>query len=865
MTLIILDPNLDRETGHHIEWDLTIARAAMERGEKVVIYGHRDCKVGERDKVQIVPWFSETCYASRFPDPITGRFDDFRYFNDTLAGELSRLPRELFRASDAVLVPTLTDLHLLGYVAWMKTFDPARAPLFVVHLMFPSGLGFAEQFDGTAIADPFQALFYRLAYRRASEPGASIHFFGGGRQLAREYSALFDAKVEAHPVPNCPRRQAPLGKKRRPGCLLFAGDAKADKGFLLVPGLAERLSTEHPGWDVLIHANAGASWGEALVAYEAVVRLAKKRGNIKLATGRLTREEYLALMEAADGMIFTYDPVIYACKSSGVLWEAVSLEIPVLVAANTWLEREAQEWGAGYMSYADYSVEGIASQFTAFAAQIRTLARKSVSAAGRYHAFNGGAALMDQIGRLWVPRLAAASLVVQPGTRTIPLAELAADGWFHVEQHKGRTARWTAREFDIEFAWPYSSPWGLQVSVAGCIGEDQVLKARVLRDGVELAAVGEVGSDKSGSIAVRGDGPGRESSQVRLRVVLPWTYKPEGETRELGVFVNGLQVEPVAADIGPGATLTAEVISPVTVSPQGDAFLLSDTVSGSALLDPRSSAPVQFEIRTAGGPTTARSVRLFVNGNPISLSFRFRGEDVWTVTGECDAALLTGCGYRSEWDLVAQRSGKAPVWIADLRLGNCRVVPPRAAAASVAVEPEAAPVAEPEAPAMVVVQARSGRAAVDAEDVWLDEIYADDNYRHVDLSMSKLSFAGEGWPHVKLKVCQDTHGSYLEFRNMAEWPDMFVEWPGQERDRFGSLLRIGEHLAAVPLRLPVRRDQLLLQAVAMVLPDAVEAALAHANHDAEMRRFWGGVAQGVAGFLAGKMKAEAAGTVATAA
>ena len=50
MTLIILDPNLDRETGHHIEWDLTIARAAMERGEKVVIYGHRDCKV------LLTPW-----------------------------------------------------------------------------------------------------------------------------------------------------------------------------------------------------------------------------------------------------------------------------------------------------------------------------------------------------------------------------------------------------------------------------------------------------------------------------------------------------------------------------------------------------------------------------------------------------------------------------------------------------------------------------------------------------------------------------------------------------------------------------------------------------------------------------------------
>ena len=298
MSLIILDPNLDRETGHHIEWDMTIARAAIERGEKVTIYTHRNCQVRELDGVTFIPWFSHSCYESRFADPITGRFDDFRYFNDTLADELSHLPREAFHASDAVLVPTLTDMHLLGYVAWMKTFDPARAPLFVVHLMFPSGLGFADHFGATSIADPFQALFYRLAFRQATLPGAQIHFFGGGRQLAREFSALLGVKVEPHPVPNCPRRLTPAGGNRhRHACLLFAGDAKVDKGFTLVPGIADQLSAAYPDWDFLIHANGSAAWGAALEAHHATVQLAEERPNIKLAGGRLKREEYLALME----------------------------------------------------------------------------------------------------------------------------------------------------------------------------------------------------------------------------------------------------------------------------------------------------------------------------------------------------------------------------------------------------------------------------------------------------------------------------------------------------------------------------------------------------------------------------------------
>ena len=99
---------------------------AIERGETAEIYAHRSCELSERDGVKITPWFTHTCYEKRNLDPVTGRFDDFRYFNDTLADDLIRLPRELFVASDAVLVPTLTDMHALGYVAWMKTFDAAR-------------------------------------------------------------------------------------------------------------------------------------------------------------------------------------------------------------------------------------------------------------------------------------------------------------------------------------------------------------------------------------------------------------------------------------------------------------------------------------------------------------------------------------------------------------------------------------------------------------------------------------------------------------------------------------------------------------------------------------------------------------------
>ena len=41
MALIILDPNLEGEAGHHLAYDLAIAREAMARGEPATIIANR--------------------------------------------------------------------------------------------------------------------------------------------------------------------------------------------------------------------------------------------------------------------------------------------------------------------------------------------------------------------------------------------------------------------------------------------------------------------------------------------------------------------------------------------------------------------------------------------------------------------------------------------------------------------------------------------------------------------------------------------------------------------------------------------------------------------------------------------------------
>src|SRR5205823_1433641 len=109
-------------------------------------------------------------------------------------------------------------------------------------------------------------------------------------------------------------------ERSTPVALLFAGDAKIDKGFLLVPQLAEALCARHPDWTFSIHANTAIAGAKVRQAFDALQALARQRGNLTVHGGRLSDEDYHALLESADCMVAPYDPAVYAGKSSGIVW-----------------------------------------------------------------------------------------------------------------------------------------------------------------------------------------------------------------------------------------------------------------------------------------------------------------------------------------------------------------------------------------------------------------------------------------------------------------------------------------------------------------------------------------------------------------
>ena len=549
MTLILLDPNLRDPHGHHMEWNFAIAAEARARGDKTLIFAHRDCQLRGGDDLEIVPVFSCTTYERRYHDPITGPFDDFTFLNDRLAEELASLPRERLQARDLVLAPTLSENHLLGYVSWMRSFEPASAPLFALYLMFPSGVELSEGRE-PQVGDPFQALFYKLALRRAAEPGAPIHMFASGRQLAREFSELAGAPIEPHPIPIEAAARDPRRDGGPPTALLFVGDAKLDKGFAGVPNLADRLCGEFPGWRFVVHANPGAANGPALKALNRLSEeIAPRRPNLRVHAERLPRPAYLKLIAEADGFVSTYDPAVYARKSSGVVWEAIALGLPLLVPAQTWLEREAREWGAGCVAYD--GPDALSASFAQFARELPDLTARSGAAAASFALHNGVGALMDQLGRLWTPRRLAAELAPQPQSPPpLALLDIEKQGWALAETHDGQTVRWVGKTFEIEFSWPFDVAWRAEVAwradaaAARFFGAGQPTAANAFEGGEALEVSAQVNDDRiSGVVTVTGRGD-RSRPLHNVRIELPWACWSAGEKRDLGLLAQSVRISP---------------------------------------------------------------------------------------------------------------------------------------------------------------------------------------------------------------------------------------------------------------------------------------------------------------------------------
>ncbi len=146
--------------------------------------------------------------------------------------------------------------------------------------------------------------------------------------------------------------------------------------------------------------------------------------------------------------------------------------------------------------------------------------------------------------------------------------------------------------------------------------------------------------------------------------------------------------------------------------------------------------------------------------------------------------------------------------------------------------------AETQASALPAIAIGGGDDRTTAGSVQLDDYFATEGYRHLDLSIRPAAVGVEDWAAVKFKFCRSGTDHHLEFREAPGWPMMFIEFPSVDQDDYGLLMRFSRKHVAGVAKWAFDRDKLLMGAILTLLPAAVALALDQSKLQAAERAEW---------------------------
>ncbi|MGE0223827.1 MAG: hypothetical protein AB7F35_05410 [Acetobacteraceae bacterium] len=351
--IVIADPGLIDSTGHHLGYSWSVAQSALARGLPAVILASRRFSPPRSETdMRCVPVF-ESLYqtaarpsrmrtlsyglASRLPDALGHRLAESlragrrlvrraQAERDRFGGELAAALTAIGGAGrDCVLLHSISAANLDSLPSALRP-DGVGA-LAVVLRRTP------QEMDTTDAAPrPVAAVLRDLR----AHFGPRLRLYADTAELAGVYGGLTRAPVAVVPLPV--QVPEPRPHDGGPPHLVFAGGARAEKGYVLLPPLVRHLAGRAR---FTIHSGPITAGSDPMVQRAHRALLAQAGPMLALIQHPLPPEDYLALIGQADLLLLPYDATAYGPRSSGILAEARAMGVPATVPAGTWMETAA--------------------------------------------------------------------------------------------------------------------------------------------------------------------------------------------------------------------------------------------------------------------------------------------------------------------------------------------------------------------------------------------------------------------------------------------------------------------------------------------------------------------------------------------
>jgi len=343
----VLDPGFRSLTGHHYNINVALTEAAASMNTEFRILAGESCENMGKLETVTTPYFKTDLYegASQFPE--SWEFDSWLHVNAKFRADLARIDARLLDWSNLILVPAVTQFHMLALAQWLRDVLEQRPALkVVIQLMFsPTWTAW------DAVCESGEQMYADAFAYLAPYEGTRVFYRSELRSSCREFQHLLSADIGVLPHAGIWRAQKPrmIAAGETPSIGYF-GYAKREKGFHLLPDIVRELRRTLSPSDanLIFQINHGG--------YDPLIEQAEEDLNelagpgLDLRNGPMSEDDYLDAFDSTHIQLLPYDPVLYRGRGSGVFSEAIGYGKIVVAPRSSGVGEEiAQGRGAGVL------------------------------------------------------------------------------------------------------------------------------------------------------------------------------------------------------------------------------------------------------------------------------------------------------------------------------------------------------------------------------------------------------------------------------------------------------------------------------------------------------------------------------------
>lgn len=385
--LILAEPGLAGRTGHQQAHARALAAECQRRGFKFLALASANAddavladfparkafRIGVFDRPGSAGWLAPL---------VDGRSWSRQYQRDFAAALQDLDPAEDLLVLNTVKVPVLE-----GFSRWL-TARRADGPATVVVLRLPVEEGLPRG----RFPQASRWLYRRVLNRLRKQLGQRLLLAADARLIGENFERLIRQPVASIPLPIDVPKPVPPHTGRAPVHLVFPSPSRR-RGFELLPSAFEAALARHPLLTATVRLPAMPRDRDR----EVIARLEAMAPRVRLLGDALPDAEFYSVLSEADVVLLSYDPGVFAQRSSQILIECAALGRPVIVTAATFLENECRAARIIAVTAEAFTSEAMADAIGRFIDDRERLAAAAWSACPEHRRRHSVTAFMDRL------------------------------------------------------------------------------------------------------------------------------------------------------------------------------------------------------------------------------------------------------------------------------------------------------------------------------------------------------------------------------------------------------------------------------------------------------------------------------------